>query len=533
VELRQKLDMMDAAVQVHAPIRNERRTVEEPIAQECLLLLDSIDRSGSADKIVQLKDLGERARQPEVLAICAQRGWIEFLRRKHCHVGSVLRLENGYEVMRVIGSDRRPMGEILADDEARFDPEVRLRVRLTADGYAAMSAERLRMDWYTLDDVTNRRSHAWQFLPALRSPIVEKCQAMAAAAASAGIAKWTDDPEATGEAVRRWLVGRGMTDANAGQMPVAEVTRLLQNTKRDAEARLVPGSKEYDVALSFAGENRQYVEDVAEGLRALSIKVFYDDFEKAELWGKNLYEHLVDVYRRRARFTVIFVSKHYAAKIWPNHERQAAQSRAIEENREYILPARFDDTELPGLLPTTHFIDLRKHPPQEVCSLICEKIGRNPLRSKAYDVPSPRAQSPTGTVTFNYSSYNGRYRIGANAYEFETQWSKAGDRAIYCLADMPSIRGVALAPRGVGLNAITDAAVLDFTSRVRTVEEGQIAILQNTNGFFAAIEVLDVRDSTHRDDRDQLTFRYWILTDGGRDFSQVAPFNGATVANRL
>ena len=36
----------------------------------------------------------------------------------------------------------------------------------------------------------------------------------------------------------------------------------------------------YQVALSFAGEQRDYVEDVALHLRNRSIAVFYDGFEK-------------------------------------------------------------------------------------------------------------------------------------------------------------------------------------------------------------------------------------------------------------
>lgn len=39
-------------------------------------------------------------------------------------------------------------------------------------------------------------------------------------------------------------------------------------------------SYEYDVALSFAGEDRKFVEDCAEILRSLNINVFYDNYEK-------------------------------------------------------------------------------------------------------------------------------------------------------------------------------------------------------------------------------------------------------------
>jgi len=40
---------------------------------------------------------------------------------------------------------------------------------------------------------------------------------------------------------------------------------------------------EYDVCLSFAGEDRAYVNRVAKSLRAKGIRVFYDDNEQASL----------------------------------------------------------------------------------------------------------------------------------------------------------------------------------------------------------------------------------------------------------
>lgn len=40
---------------------------------------------------------------------------------------------------------------------------------------------------------------------------------------------------------------------------------------------------EYDVALSFAGENREYVREIAKKLKAKKLKVFYDEFEETNL----------------------------------------------------------------------------------------------------------------------------------------------------------------------------------------------------------------------------------------------------------
>ncbi len=68
---------------------------------------------------------------------------------------------------------------------------------------------------------------------------------------------------------------------------------------------------------------------------------------------------------------------------------------------------------------------------------------------------------------------------------------------------------------------ITDASALDFTSRTRTPEEGRFVVVQNTHGFYAALQIIDVKDDTRKDATDELTFRYWILTDGSKDFSKI------------
>jgi hypothetical protein len=131
---------------------------------------------------------------------------------------------------------------------------------------------------------------------------------------------------------------------------------------------------EFDIALSFAGEDRARAEELAEGLRALDVRAFYDRYEQAKLWGKDLYQHLQTVYRDKARYCVIFVSKHYAEKVWPRHELKQAQARAFRENIEYILPLRLDDTDLPGLNPTVGYIDLRQHSMSDVKDLLLRKV---------------------------------------------------------------------------------------------------------------------------------------------------------------
>ncbi|WP_260706619.1 AbiJ-related protein [Edaphobacter flagellatus] len=133
----------------------------------------------------------------------------------------------------------------------------------------------------------------------------------------------------------------------------------------------------YEVVLSFAGEDRTYVEQVAEILKAHDVALFYDNYEEASLWGKNLVEHLHKVYSGSGRYCVMFISAAYAQKVWPTHERRSAFEKAIESKEEYILPARFDDTEIPGLHKHIGYVDLRRKTPKELAKLIMQKLGHS------------------------------------------------------------------------------------------------------------------------------------------------------------
>ena len=133
---------------------------------------------------------------------------------------------------------------------------------------------------------------------------------------------------------------------------------------------------EFDIALSFAGEDRSYVEKTAEALKEMGFRIFYDKYELVTLWGKDLYTHLQEIYSKRARYTVMFISKHYAKKLWTSHERKSAQARAFKERNEYILPVRFDKTGIPGLLPTVGYIELTNLKPKILAKIIKEKVGR-------------------------------------------------------------------------------------------------------------------------------------------------------------
>lgn len=148
----------------------------------------------------------------------------------------------------------------------------------------------------------------------------------------------------------------------------ANPARIGQDARRTATYR-------YQIALSFAGEDRPTASKIAESLVARGITVFYDDYEKDALWGKDLYQHLARVYSEEAQYCIVILSCHYARKLWPKHELQQAQARAFREKREYILPVRLDDTAVPGISETIRYIDLRNDPIDTLVQAVLKKLA--------------------------------------------------------------------------------------------------------------------------------------------------------------
>ncbi|WP_167883972.1 toll/interleukin-1 receptor domain-containing protein [Leptospira wolffii] len=135
-------------------------------------------------------------------------------------------------------------------------------------------------------------------------------------------------------------------------------------------------SFEFDIVISFAGEDREIAEEIKEALTQRKISVFYDDDSKADLWGKNLYSHLAYIYGKAGKYCLMLLSESYSKKLWTNHEREHAQARAFRENREYILPIRIDNTEIPGISETVGYIDYAKSSAEEIADLISLKLAK-------------------------------------------------------------------------------------------------------------------------------------------------------------
>lgn len=165
-----------------------------------------------------------------------------------------------------------------------------------------------------------------------------------------------------------------------------------------ADSSAGPGTgpgRRWEVALSFAAAQRDYVEQVARALRARGVRCFYDADEQIELWGKYLAEELPAIYSEQAAAVVVFISAEYAARDWTRLERRAALNRAARERREYVLPARFDDTLLPGLLSDMVAVDLRGRTPEQFAGLIAAKLAALGVTAPVPAASTPETVRPT------------------------------------------------------------------------------------------------------------------------------------------
>lgn len=79
---------------------------------------------------------------------------------------------------------------------------------------------------------------------------------------------------------------------------------------------------EFEVALSFAGENRELARFIAESLDLLDVPVFFDEMFEVNFLGKAWSSRFKDIFATKSRFVVCLLDKYHAEKIWPTFERE-------------------------------------------------------------------------------------------------------------------------------------------------------------------------------------------------------------------
>lgn len=155
-------------------------------------------------------------------------------------------------------------------------------------------------------------------------------------------------------------------------------------------------------------------------------------------------------------------------------------------------------------------------------------IGQNPFQTaklfthQKFLPNNEKYVSPavSGKITFDYSNNDGKYYIGQGELTFALDFSKSSDRDIQILNDPAEINTVAIAKGVENIADIEDARDFDGSSRIRRPKLGQIVVLQNTNGFYAAIKIISLKDDSRSDEEDEVVFDYVIQTNGSPNFTR-------------
>jgi hypothetical protein len=138
-------------------------------------------------------------------------------------------------------------------------------------------------------------------------------------------------------------------------------------------------NKRFKVALSFPGEQRDYVLQVAELLASElggEHTVFYDNWYEEELAISNLDIRLQKIYHDDAQLIVTFLCADYKRKEWCGLEWRAIRDLIKKRKDDDMMFLRFDNADISGLFSIDGYIDLRNRSPEETVELIIKRLKR-------------------------------------------------------------------------------------------------------------------------------------------------------------
>ena len=134
--------------------------------------------------------------------------------------------------------------------------------------------------------------------------------------------------------------------------------------------------KRFLAALSFPGEKRPFIREVANALGSVvgRERILYDEYLTAELARPNLDVYLGALYHDHSELLVPFFCAEYERKEWCGLEWRQMRDILKRKESERIMPFRFDDAPLTGLLSIDGYVSIGKLTPREVAELIIQRI---------------------------------------------------------------------------------------------------------------------------------------------------------------
>lgn len=143
-------------------------------------------------------------------------------------------------------------------------------------------------------------------------------------------------------------------------------------------------SKRFRIALSFAGEKRDFVERVAAILAAGfgERAILYDKYHEAEFSRARLGRYLPKLYHDESDLIVVVVCPHYQLKDWTGLEWDAIFDLIKTRREDEVMFARYGHARVDGLYSDTGFVELDHKTPEQAAGLILERLAANEGFSK-------------------------------------------------------------------------------------------------------------------------------------------------------
>jgi hypothetical protein len=190
--------------------------------------------------------------------------------------------------------------------------------------------------------------------------------------------------------------------------------------------------KRFDVALSFPGEHRTFVEAVAARLSAVLGKehVLYDKFYEAEFARLNLNVYLPKLYRTQSELIVVFLCPEYEQKQWCKLEWRHIGSliATIDESRIMLLRYGYEgDFSDLGILPGDGTIDFKGRTPEDIADRVIERFKINGGQIRTNGQPPKETVLPPPVDISRIDRYAPAELIGREAETklIEDAWAKA------------------------------------------------------------------------------------------------------------
>ncbi|MEW2131905.1 toll/interleukin-1 receptor domain-containing protein [Streptomyces sp. NPDC005435] len=224
------------------------------------------------------------------------------------------------------------------------------------------------------------------------------------------------------------------------------------------------GDSVYDLAVSFAGEQRDYVEQVVRACQERGLRVAYDADLTVDLWGRNLVQEFRKVYGG-ARYVAPFISRDYLAKPYPMDEFRSMLLPAMDRPDDYMLPVLMGDVSVPPELlnPAVAVLRSEDYTAGELADAFAQRIKGVRLRQRG-ETPGdgmPKLRMPNvrmpATIPGNYSA-NRELRSAFRylAEQFEAAAVRMNESGLVCTADCSdSVLSVRVEQRGRRLYTIS------------------------------------------------------------------------------